>query len=344
MRRNLDAVPAIFCRVHHILSSCARKPARVVPPRAPDARPADGRRALGAARSLRANRAARRAGAGRSGRSPRLRSRTGRRLPPRARLPDEAHGPRRGGGRGALRRPGRRARARTRARRCAPEAPRVAPGRGAGAREPRRAAFPRRHARLVPRGGPSALPARHRRRSLARPARRHALSRGLDHRDAAHRPARPRAQGGGLVPARAAPRRGARVPRVEDRLRPRARGAVHAAGRLRPRRGVDRPLGGVRADAALARGHGARSAQGDPLSCASRASSRTGTPPTVVARFGGFEQAFHGLLAYGPYAEVLAPLELRERIARAAAETAALYARGAPPTAAAASLGGGGST
>ncbi len=51
-----------------------------------------------------------------------------------------------------------------------------------------------------------------------------------------------------------------------------------------------------------------------------------GEPATVVARFQGLAQAYHGLLAYGPDAEVLAPVELRERIARAAAETAAIYA------------------
>ena len=51
-----------------------------------------------------------------------------------------------------------------------------------------------------------------------------------------------------------------------------------------------------------------------------------GEPPTVVASFDGFDRAFHQLLAYGPSAEVLAPAELRGRIARAASETAALYA------------------
>jgi predicted DNA-binding transcriptional regulator YafY len=51
-----------------------------------------------------------------------------------------------------------------------------------------------------------------------------------------------------------------------------------------------------------------------------------GECPTVVARFDGLERAFHELLAYGPHAEVLAPSELRERIAQAARETAALYA------------------
>jgi predicted DNA-binding transcriptional regulator YafY len=53
-----------------------------------------------------------------------------------------------------------------------------------------------------------------------------------------------------------------------------------------------------------------------------------GERPTVVARFDGLDHAFHGLLAYGPHAEVVAPRELRTRIAAAAAETAALYASG----------------
>jgi predicted DNA-binding transcriptional regulator YafY len=51
-----------------------------------------------------------------------------------------------------------------------------------------------------------------------------------------------------------------------------------------------------------------------------------GEPPTVVAHFDSLDRAFHELLAYGPYAEVVAPAELRERIAEAARETAALYA------------------
>jgi predicted DNA-binding transcriptional regulator YafY len=50
-----------------------------------------------------------------------------------------------------------------------------------------------------------------------------------------------------------------------------------------------------------------------------------GEHPVVVARFDELEHAFHRLLAYGPHAEVLEPAELRERIARAAAEMAALY-------------------
>jgi predicted DNA-binding transcriptional regulator YafY len=51
-----------------------------------------------------------------------------------------------------------------------------------------------------------------------------------------------------------------------------------------------------------------------------------GEPPTVVASFDGLDRAFYDLLSYGPQAEVIAPIELRERIARAARETAALYA------------------
>lgn len=51
-----------------------------------------------------------------------------------------------------------------------------------------------------------------------------------------------------------------------------------------------------------------------------------GERPTVVARFDGPGHAFHSLLSWGPAAEVVDPPELRERIASAAAETAALYA------------------
>jgi predicted DNA-binding transcriptional regulator YafY len=54
-----------------------------------------------------------------------------------------------------------------------------------------------------------------------------------------------------------------------------------------------------------------------------------GERPTVIAQFDGLDHAFHNLLAYGAQAEVLAPRELRERIAAAAAETVALYAVGA---------------
>jgi predicted DNA-binding transcriptional regulator YafY len=54
-----------------------------------------------------------------------------------------------------------------------------------------------------------------------------------------------------------------------------------------------------------------------------------GERPTVQARFDGLDHAFHALLSWGPGAEVVDPPELRERIARAAAETAALYATGA---------------
>jgi predicted DNA-binding transcriptional regulator YafY len=51
-----------------------------------------------------------------------------------------------------------------------------------------------------------------------------------------------------------------------------------------------------------------------------------GEPPTVVARFDGLGHALQTLMGYGPEAEVLAPRVLRERIAAAASETAALYA------------------
>jgi predicted DNA-binding transcriptional regulator YafY len=51
-----------------------------------------------------------------------------------------------------------------------------------------------------------------------------------------------------------------------------------------------------------------------------------GERPTVAARFDGLDHALHSLLSWGPAAEVLEPAELRDRIAAAAAETAALYA------------------
>ena len=51
-----------------------------------------------------------------------------------------------------------------------------------------------------------------------------------------------------------------------------------------------------------------------------------GERPTVIARYEGLEHAFHSLLGWGAHAEVLAPRELRDRIAAAAAETVALYA------------------
>jgi predicted DNA-binding transcriptional regulator YafY len=54
-----------------------------------------------------------------------------------------------------------------------------------------------------------------------------------------------------------------------------------------------------------------------------------GERPTVIAQFEGNEHAFRALLAYGPEAEVLAPRELRERIAAAAAETVAVYSASA---------------
>ena len=47
-----------------------------------------------------------------------------------------------------------------------------------------------------------------------------------------------------------------------------------------------------------------------------------------IAQFAGLDHALRSLLAYGSQAEVLGPNELRERIAAAAAETAALYEAG----------------
>jgi predicted DNA-binding transcriptional regulator YafY len=51
-----------------------------------------------------------------------------------------------------------------------------------------------------------------------------------------------------------------------------------------------------------------------------------GEPATVVARYDGPDHALHSVLSYGPSAEVLAPAELRARVAQAASKTAALYA------------------
>ena len=51
-----------------------------------------------------------------------------------------------------------------------------------------------------------------------------------------------------------------------------------------------------------------------------------GERPLVAARFDGLDHAYHALLGWGPAAEVVAPEELRTRIASAAAATVALYA------------------
>jgi len=51
-----------------------------------------------------------------------------------------------------------------------------------------------------------------------------------------------------------------------------------------------------------------------------------GEPSTVVAQFDGLDHAYRTLVPYGATAEVLAPGELRDRIASVAAETVALYA------------------
>jgi predicted DNA-binding transcriptional regulator YafY len=52
-----------------------------------------------------------------------------------------------------------------------------------------------------------------------------------------------------------------------------------------------------------------------------------GERPTVTAQYEGLDHAFRSLMAWRAHAEVLAPREPRERIAAAAAETAALYAQ-----------------
>jgi predicted DNA-binding transcriptional regulator YafY len=56
-----------------------------------------------------------------------------------------------------------------------------------------------------------------------------------------------------------------------------------------------------------------------------------GERPTVIAYFDGFGQAFSELMGLGPAAEVLAPADLRERIAAAAAEMIAVYGRDRAP-------------
>jgi predicted DNA-binding transcriptional regulator YafY len=50
-----------------------------------------------------------------------------------------------------------------------------------------------------------------------------------------------------------------------------------------------------------------------------------GERPTVIAYFDGFGQAFSELMGLGPAAEVLAPADLREHIAAAAAEMVGVY-------------------
>ena len=101
-----------------------------------------------------------------------------------------------------------------------------------------------------------------------------------------------------------------------------------APGGLRPRRRVGEPLGGVRAEPAAGRGHRARAPQPGALSPRRRAWSRTASGRRWSPSSRGSTTPSASLLAYGAQAEVLAPRELRERIAAAAAETAALYADG----------------
>src|SRR5215211_1069531 len=243
----------------------ARQPPRLVPLAPADARPADGGRPRRAARGLGTDRTARRAGAGGGRCSDRLRARARGWVPARARLPNEADRTRRGRGGSALRRPGRRAGPRPRARGRPSQAARLAPGGAAGASRPRVAALPRRHPRLVPRGGPRPAPAGDRRGAVAGPAAGHALPRGISRRFAPPRPARSRPQGGRLVPAREAARRGARLPGIANRVRARAcRGECSRPG-VRPRCIVVQPLAGVRAEPRSDRGHRSRPAKRGPL-------------------------------------------------------------------------------
>jgi predicted DNA-binding transcriptional regulator YafY len=52
--------------------------------------------------------------------------------------------------------------------------------------------------------------------------------------------------------------------------------------------------------------------------------------PTVITNFDSLDHALRSLLAYGAQAEVLAPPELRRRIAAEAAATTALYDNSPP--------------
>ena len=147
------------------------------------------------------------------------------------------------------------------------------PGRAPGAGHARAAALPPRRARLVPRGGPRAAPARPRVRRLARLPRPHPLPGGDARRPPHDRPARARPQGGRLVPRRPPRRRHARLPRLAHRLRPPARRGARAAGRLRARLVLGRVVARVRGEPAERRGHRPRR-EGRPARSPSRASTR----------------------------------------------------------------------
>ena len=150
-------------------------------------------------------------------------------------------------------------------------------------------------------------PARPRRRALARAPPRHALPRGLAVVSRRLDPLGLVLKAGVwyLLARRRGEERVYRVSRIVS-ARERA-GAVDAGGGLRPRGRVGEPLGGVRANAVVRRGHRPRPAVRRSATSATPRIVEDGEPATVVARFEGLDQAFHNLLAYGPYAEVLAP-------------------------------------
>ena len=138
-----------------------------------------------------------------------------------------------------------------------------------------------------------------RRSVVARPPARHALPGGRGRRLAAPRPARAHPQGRCLVPARAAPRRGACLPRIADRL-----GHGSATSRATGRKASTSRLRGLvvpRRSSGAERGSRSRFASPAARSdtSARRAIVEDGERPTVIAQFDGLDHAFHALLAYG---------------------------------------------
>ena len=320
-------IPATFCRLHGLRWKRARKPARLVPPRAPDPGAAHGRGARRAARGLGADGAARRAGARGGGRADRLGSGPRRRLPPGARLPHEAHRPRCDRGGGALRRPRCGARARPRARRSAPEAARLAARRSCrtAPAEPRSSSTSTCAAGFARRTASPTCP-RSRERSGAAGASTSATAR-----------ARPSSRAGSTRsgsssrPASGTCSRGAAARSASTACRgssPRgsARSQADSPAGLRSRGRLGEPLGGVRARPAAGRGHRARAAQPGPVP--PRRARGRGRRPADGGRAvrGARPRLSRAAWPTGREAEVLAPTELRGRIAEAAATTAALYA------------------
>ena len=320
-------IPAIFCRLHGLRWSDACKPSRVVPPRPPDPRAAHGRGARRPARGLGTDGAARRAGARCGGRADPLGPRSRRRVPARARLPHEAHRPRCDRGRGALRRPRCGARAWAGARRSTPEAARLAARRAAGPRRPSRTALPRRHARLVSRGGPRPPSARDRGGALARPAPRHALPRGRapssragsTRSGSSSRPACGTCSPGAAARSASTASRGS-SPRRSARTRPRAPPDFDLAAAWASRsEAFERSRPQIEVTVRVPRSQvrylrGARVVADDDR-------------PTVVARFEGLDHAYRALLAYGSRGRGDRPDRAAHAYRRCGrARTAALYA------------------